>query len=81
MTLSCTSLYVKLTTRLKRKARPVAPVNLVLISSDRFVRFVSHLAQEKRRLPPICSRKIRPIVAYVLDKGDSLTSLRDKGSD
>lgn len=62
MTLSCTSLYVKLTTLLNKKARPVAPVNLVLINSERFVRFVSHLAQENNRFPPICSKNIFPII-------------------
>ena len=76
MTLSCTSLYVKFTTRLNKKARPVAPVNLVLINSDRFVKFVSHLAHEKRRLPPICSRNIRPMM--ILWRKISLTFHSDK---
>ena len=49
-------------TLLKRKALPVAPVKRVEMSSDRLVRMVSQLAQEKRRVPPMWSRKIRPIV-------------------
>lgn len=49
-------------TLLKRKARPVAPVKRVEISSERLVRIVSQLAHEKRRVPPMWSRKIRPIV-------------------
>lgn len=49
-------------TLLKRKARPVAPVKRVEMSSERLVRIVSQLAQEKRRVPPMWSRKIRPIV-------------------
>lgn len=40
----------------------MAPVKRVEISSDRFVRMVSQLAQEKRRVPPMWSKKIRPIV-------------------
>lgn len=40
----------------------MAPVNRVEISSDLLVRMVSQLAQEKRRVPPMWSRKIRPIV-------------------
>lgn len=62
ITRSCTSLNVKLTTLLKRKARPVAPVNRVLISSERFVKLVSHRAHENRRLPPMCSRNTFPIL-------------------
>lgn len=49
-------------TLLKRKALPVAPVNRVEMSSDRLVRMVSQLAQEKRRVPPMWSKKMRPIV-------------------
>lgn len=51
-----------LLTLLKRKALPVAPVKRVEISSDLLVRMVSQLAQEKRRVPPMWSRKMRPIV-------------------
>lgn len=49
-------------TLLKRKARPVAPVKRVEMSSERLVRIVSQLAHEKRRVPPMWSKKIRPIV-------------------
>lgn len=49
-------------TLLKRNARPVAPVKRVEISSERLVSIVSQLAHEKRRVPPMWSRKIRPIV-------------------
>lgn len=49
-------------TLLKRKALPVAPVKRVEISSDLLVRMVSQLAQEKRRVPPMWSKKMRPIV-------------------
>lgn len=49
-------------TLLNRKARPVAPVKRVEMSSARLVRMVSQLAQEKRRVPPMWSKKIRPIV-------------------
>ena len=49
-------LYLRLTTLLKRKALPVAPVKRVEISSARLVRNVSHWAQEKIRDPPKCSR-------------------------
>lgn len=52
-------------TLLKRKALPVAPVNRVEISSDLLVRMVSQLAQEKRRVPPMWSRKMRPIVEWL----------------
>lgn len=68
MTLSCTSLYVKLTTLLNKNARPVAPVNLVLINSERFVKFVSQVAQENKRVPPMCSKNIRPIVYQRLQR-------------
>lgn len=51
-----------LCTLLKRKALPVAPVKRVEISSDLLVRMVSQLAQEKRRVPPMWSKKMRPIV-------------------
>lgn len=64
ITLSWTSLYVRFTTLLKRNALPVAPVKRVLISSERFVKLVSHVAQENKRLPPMCSKNIRPIVSY-----------------
>ena len=37
------------------------PVNLVEISSARFVRGVSQLAQENSLVPPMCRRKILPI--------------------
>ena len=49
-------LYLRLTTLLKRKALPVAPVNLVEMSSFRLVRKVSHCAHENSRFPPMCSR-------------------------
>lgn len=49
------------TTLLKRNARPVAPVNLVLISSLLLVRFASQEAHEKSLAPPRCSKKILPI--------------------
>lgn len=62
MTRSWTSLYCKLTTLLKRNALPVAPVNRVEMSSERLVRIVSQFAQENRRVPPIWSRKILPIL-------------------
>lgn len=48
-------------TLLKRKALPVAPVKRVEISSDLLVRMVSQFAQENRRVPPMWSRKMRPI--------------------
>lgn len=51
-----TYLYLRLTTLLKRKALPVAPVNLVEMSSFLLVRKVSHCAHEKSRFPPMCSR-------------------------
>lgn len=51
---------------LKRKTQPVAPVKRVEMSSERLVRIVSQLAQEKRRVPPMWSRKIRPMVQYTL---------------
>lgn len=47
---------------LKRKALPVAPVKRVEMSSDLLVRMVSQLAQENRRVPPMWSKKMRPIV-------------------
>lgn len=62
ITLSCTSLYIRFTTLLNRNARPVAPVKRVLINSALFVKFVSHLAHENKRLPPICSKNILPIL-------------------
>ena len=64
-TLSEGSLWLKLTTRLKRKARPVDPVNLVLISSSRLVRKVSQRPQEKSLEPPKCSRYILPIIIFI----------------
>lgn len=57
-----TSRHLFLYTLLKRKALPVAPVKRVEISSDLLVRMVSQLAQEKRRVPPMWSKKMRPIV-------------------
>lgn len=65
--------FISYCTLLKRKALPVAPVNRVEISSDLLVRMVSQLAQEKRRVPPMWSRKIRPIV-----KSLGVTELRQK---
>lgn len=50
-----------LTTRLNRNALPVAPVNLVLMSSLLLVRLASQDAQEKSLAPPKCSKKIFPI--------------------
>lgn len=47
---------------LKRKALPVAPVKRVEMSSDLLVKMVSQLAQEKRRVPPMWSKKMRPMV-------------------
>lgn len=41
--------------------QPVAPVNLVLISSERFVNTTSHAAHENNRVPPIWSKNILPI--------------------
>lgn len=63
-----TTFYLKLrlTTLLKRNARPVAPVKRVLINSLRFVRKVSQAAQENRRIPPICCRNILPMLDVVL---------------
>lgn len=60
--MSITSRHLFLYTLLKRKALPVAPVKRVEISSDRLVRMVSQLAHEKRRVPPMWSKKMRPIV-------------------
>lgn len=51
----------------------MAPVNRVEISSDLLVRIVSQLAQEKRRVPPMWSKKMRPIVCL-----PGLTKLRLK---
>lgn len=42
-----------LSTLLKRKARPVAPVKRVEMSSARLVRMVSQFAQENSRVPPM----------------------------
>lgn len=53
-----------MTTLLNRKARPVAPVKRVLISWPLFVRLVSQEAQENNRVPPMCSKKITPILKY-----------------
>ena len=36
--------------------------HLVEMSSDLLVRTVSQWAQEKRRVPPICSKNMRPIL-------------------
>lgn len=41
---------------------PVAPVNLVLMSSLLLVRLVSHEAHAYNLVPLMCSRKIRPIL-------------------
>lgn len=65
-------------TLLKRKARPVAPVKRVEMSSDRFVRMVSQLAQEKRRVPPMWSKKMRPIVGSLGSSGQRLKQDRKK---
>jgi len=64
ITLSCTSLYFRLTTLLNRKARPVAPVNLVEMSSPLLVRTVSQLLHENNRLPPQCSMNILPMLYH-----------------
>ena len=53
ITLSWMSLKERLTTLLKRKALPVAPVNLVEMSSLLLVRFASQLTHENNRLPPM----------------------------
>lgn len=45
----------------KWKARPVVPVKLVEMSSERLVRMVSQVAQENRHVPPMWSRKNLPI--------------------
>jgi hypothetical protein len=50
------NLYLRLTTLLKRKALPVAPVNRVEINSALLVRKVSHCAQENILDPPKCSK-------------------------
>lgn len=71
--LNITSRHSFLYTLLKRKALPVAPVKRVEISSDLLVRMVSQLAQEKRRVPPMWSKKMRPIV-----KSLGVTELRLK---
>jgi len=47
---------------LKRNARPVAPVNRVEISSDRFVRDVSQVPHENSLDPPMCSKNVLPII-------------------
>jgi len=49
-------------TLLKRNARPVAPVNRVEISSDRFVRDVSQVPHENSLDPPMCSKNVLPII-------------------
>ncbi len=49
ITRSCTGLCFVLTTRLNRKARPVAPVNRVETNSFRLVKGVSQCAQENIR--------------------------------
>ena len=50
------NLNLRLTTLLKRKALPVAPVNLVEINSPRLVKKVPHWRQEKIRAPPKFSK-------------------------
>ncbi|KAK0156475.1 Phospholipase B1, membrane-associated [Merluccius polli] len=45
-------------TLLNRKARPVAPVKRVEMSSARLVSVVSQLAQQNRRVPPILANRI-----------------------
>lgn len=45
---------------------PVAPVNLVLISSFLFVRFVSQEAHAYNFVPLMWSRKILPIAQLIL---------------
>jgi len=67
MTRSWTSLKLRFTTLLNRKALPVAPVKRVEMSSFLLVRTVSQEAQENKRFPPMCSRKIRPILVHVLN--------------
>ena len=67
-TRSCTGLCLVLTTRLKRNARPVEPVNRVDTSSLRLVKGVSQCAHEKMRWPPRCSRNTRPIGKIWLSK-------------
>ena len=62
MTRSWMSLKERLTTLLKRKALPVAPVNRVEMSSLLLVRFASQLTHENNRLPPMWSRKMRPMM-------------------
>ena len=57
-----TSLKDKLATRLNKKARPVAPVNLVDINSPRLVNAASHDAHVNKRVPPKWVRKIRPML-------------------
>ncbi|KRY28806.1 hypothetical protein T01_2248 [Trichinella spiralis] len=65
---SCTSPKSKFTTLLKRKARPVAPVNRVDTSSLRFVKNTSQFVQENSRVPPKCSKKRRPIQTILKNK-------------
>ncbi|KRZ89116.1 hypothetical protein T08_12467 [Trichinella sp. T8] len=65
---SCTSPKSKFTTLLKRKARPVAPVNRVDTSSLRFVKNTSQFVQENSRVPPKCSKKRRPIQTILRNK-------------
>ena len=57
-----TSLKLRLTTRLNKNARPVAPVNRVDISSARFVSGVSQLAQRKILDPPRWLKNMRPML-------------------
>lgn len=44
------------------QALPVAPVNLVLNNWLRLVRFIWHWAQFIKRIPPKCSKNIRPMI-------------------
>lgn len=57
-----TSLKLRLTTRLNKNARPVAPVKRVDISSARFVRGVSQLAHRKILDPPRWLKNMRPML-------------------
>ncbi|KRY50836.1 hypothetical protein T03_12544 [Trichinella britovi] len=72
---SCTSPKSKFTTLLKRKARPVAPVNRVDTSSLRFVKNTSQFVQENSRVPPKCSKKRRPIQTLLRNKKNNYFTL------
>ena len=56
-----TSLKLRLTTRLNKNARPVAPVKRVDINSARFVSGVSQLAHRKILEPPRWLKNMRPM--------------------